>query len=292
MENLNYFELIKERESCRDFADAEVEPQKIQTLINSLPLCDTLENGIGTQLEIVDGETAAKFGKSVGYNGFMIDAPQYALLFTEEKGHYLENAGFIMQAITLKMVSMDLAACWLTVNDAAAAKTASGVDTDKTLAVVVGFGYRNKKKKGTRLDIKSMSDVKINKNSVRTAPKIALSEFVFQETFGNNADTVITPKYPQLEDALLCMSTAQSFFNRQPYRVVLTNSAVCLVGLDDDMTEEEDTHLNYGIVMFNFYAVHQNTRGGGDSMKHWTFDAPAEDLKLPANTHFVAQCKL
>jgi hypothetical protein len=91
------------------------------------------------EFHIIDHEEAAKFESTVGYNGFMIHSPQYALLFSEKKDHYLENAAFIMQALTLKLTTLGLAACWLTINDADKAKAQIGISTDKTLAVVVGF---------------------------------------------------------------------------------------------------------------------------------------------------------
>ncbi len=293
MENLRYYDLILERESCRAFTEEDVEQADIQHIKDSISLCDALDDSIETELHIIDSAAAEKLGTAVGYNGFMIRAPKYALLFTEEKDHALENAAFIMQALTLKMTSLGLAACWLTINDAEKAEAQLDIDTDKTLAVVVGFGYRNKEKKSPRLDIKSPSDVKVNKNSKRTAPKIALGEFVFENRFGEEAPLdLLSRQYPQLNDALICMSVAQSFFNRQPYRVILTKNSVCLIGLDDEMTGEADRHLNYGIEMFNFYAVNERTRGDGDSLKKWTFDAPEEDLGLPQNAHFVAQCRL
>jgi hypothetical protein len=293
MENLRYYDLILERESCRAFTEEDVEQADIQHIKDSISLCDALDDSIETELHIIDSAAAEKLGTAVGYNGFMIRAPKYALLFTEEKDHALENAAFIMQALTLKMTSLGLAACWLTINDAEKAEAQLDIDTDKTLAVVVGFGYRNKEKKSTRLDIKSPSDVKVSKNSKRTAPKIALDEFVFENRFGEEAPLdLLSRQYPQLNDALICMSVAQSFFNRQPYRVILTKNSVCLIGLDDEMTGEADRHLNYGIEMFNFYAVNERTRGDGDSLKKWTFDAPEGDLGLPENAHFVAQCRL
>ncbi|SFN89256.1 Putative TM nitroreductase [Eubacterium pyruvativorans] len=285
MENLNYFELINKRESCRDFAETEVESEKLQSLGDSFALCDALDEDINTELHVIDRERGTKLGGTVGYNGFMIAAPQYALLFTEEKEHCLENAAFIMQALTLKMTSMGLAACWLTVNDAEAAKKLAGADTEKTLAVVVAFGYRNKEKKSTRLDIASPSDVKVKKSG-RTAPKIALDDFVCEGTFGSPADLdTLAPQYPELHDALVAMSNSQSFFNRQPYRVVLTKDEICLIGLEDAETGEADRLLNYGIAMFNFAAV--NEHGGA-----WTFEPAAGDLRLPENAQFIAQCRL
>ena len=60
MENLNYFELINKRESCRDFAETEVESEKLQSLGDSFALCDALDEDINTELHVIDRERGAK----------------------------------------------------------------------------------------------------------------------------------------------------------------------------------------------------------------------------------------
>ena len=80
MENLNYFELINKRESCRDFAETEVESEKLQSLGDSFALCDALDEDINTELHVIDRERGAKLGGTVGYNGFM-STPDYNPVF-------------------------------------------------------------------------------------------------------------------------------------------------------------------------------------------------------------------
>ncbi len=54
----------------------------------------------------------------------------------------------------------------------------------------------------------------------------------------------------------LSIAVAQSFFNRQPYRVIVDDDIVSLIGHRRlELTITEDQLLNYGIAMFNFYAV-------------------------------------
>ena len=191
------------------------------------------------------------------------------LLFSDEADHFLENAGYIAQGITLKMTELGLAACWMTINDAAATKAALDVDTDKTLACVVAFGYRSPD------------------NEEKKAPKKSLDELTDGKRFGRDVDTDLF--YPELEDGLRAMAHAQSFANKQPYKVIVDDDMISLIGLEDEETNEYDTHLNYGIVMFNFYAVMQAVRA---SAPKWSFEAPDRDLGLPENATFVAKCGL
>lgn len=286
MENKTY-NLLMKRQSCRDFSDQEIDQKTRSALKGVYDNAAKLDDSIQTELHFLDGSDADGLGESVGYNGFRIPAPFYMVLLTEDKPHALENAGFIGQQLTLALTEMGLAACWQTINDADAASAAVHAGAGLKAGAVIAFGYRNKAKKGLRLDIKSPSSVKTVKPEGRTAPKVALEDFVFDTTYGNKAD--IEQIYPQLLDGLQAMALAQSFFNRAPYRVITDGSALALIGLKDELTNDSDMGLNFGITMYDFYAV--NGEGRADA-PNWTFEAPAADLKLPEDAYFVAKYKL
>ena len=56
------------------------------------------------------------------------------------------------------------------------------------------------------------------------------------------------------------------------------------------MTSEADRLLNYGIVMFNFYAVMWAIR---PSAPRWSFEPVTDrDLGLPEGVTYVAKCGL
>ena len=153
-----YEQIVKNRNSCRGFADKKVGNEQLNELIayyedEESDLIDDIE----TELKFYIGTVWDELKKSVGYNGICIKAPAYMVIYSDVADHYLENAGYIAQGLTLKMTEMGLAACWMTINDAEAAKTALEEDTDKTVAAVVAFGYRdpdNDEKKADKKDEK------------------------------------------------------------------------------------------------------------------------------------------
>lgn len=286
MEYIKYYdEIVKRRESCRNFVMSDIEQSKIDELYEYYNEETVLIPEIATELKTYSFADLEKTEGSVGYNGFLIKAPHYLVLFSEEKEHFLENAGFIAQGITLKMTQLDIAACWLTVNDAEVAKKTIGEKTDKTVAVVIAFGYRDKEVTETRLDIKSPSNVKMVESGLKTAPKISLDDLVSYKVYGKPLETA--KLYTDLENALLAASKSQSFLNRQPYRLILDDSYVYLIGLEDEITDEADRYLNYGILMFNFYAVMDSVRANAPI---WTFAPTDEDLKLPDGATYIAKC--
>ena len=204
------------------------------------------------------------------YNGFCIKAPAYMVIYSDVADHYLENAGYIAQGLTLKMTELGLAACWQTINDADEAKKALGEDTDKVVACVVAFGYRDPD------------------NNEKKAPKKSLDEMTDGYRFGQDIDTDLW--YNELEDGLRAIAHAQSFQNLQPYKIIVDNDQISLIGLPDDMTSEADRLLNYGIVMFNFYAVMWAIR---PTAPRWSFEPVTDrDLGLPADVTYVAKCGL
>lgn len=265
-----YEEIVKNRNSCRKFENKTVEQEKIDAIIAYHEDEESdLVDEINTELRFYGEEAFDALKDSVGYNGICIKAPHYAVLFSEKGAHYLENAGYIIQGITLKLTELGLAACWLTINDAAEATAALDADTDMELACVLAFGYRDPE------------------NDEKKAPKISLDELCLGKDWKTEVDTDLF--YHELEDCLRACAHAQSFQNLQPYRILVDPTTVYLVGLPSEMTNEFDTLLNYGIVMFNFYSVMWAVR---PQAPRWSFDAPDHDLKLPEDVTYVAKCKI
>lgn len=287
MENTRYFhDTIMSRQSCRDFMDEHVETEALVKVNKEYEAVDRLIPEIATEIRYVDYNRELLAG-SVGYNGYSIKAPKYIVMMSDVKEHYLENAGYLAQALTLKLTELGIAACWLTVNDSEAVKKNLGFDSNMEVVTVIAIGYRNKESKEVRLDIVSPSNVTMTETKTQIAPKISLDSLLFDKTFGRPFNK--GELYGELEDGLLAISHAQSFFNRQPYRVIVGDSDICLTGIEDGMTGEKDAHLNYGIVMFNFVAVLGSLRAKAPK---WSFEAPDRDLKLPKEARFVARCKI
>ena len=268
---MQYYEnIVKKRNSCRGFADKKVGDDVLVKIREYYEDDESvLVEGIETELKFYFGNVYDALKSSVGYNGICIKAPAYMVLYSEKADHFLENAGYIAQGITLMMTELGLAACWMTINDAAATKAALGEDNGMEVACVVAFGYRDPN------------------NDEKKAPKLTIDELCLGPDFKTEVDTDLF--YHELEDSLRACAHAQSFQNLQPYRMLVDYDMVSLVGLPSEMTNEYDTHLNYGIVMFNFYAVMWAVR---PTAPKWSFDAPDRDLKLPADVKYIAKCRI
>lgn len=281
-----YEEIVSKRHSVREYKDEVVSEEVLAALEEYFDKALRLTDA-NVEFRIIDGTKHHSMINAAGYNGYLVKAPKYMLLLSDESEHYLENAGYIAQGVTLKITELGLDTCWMTIVDPAALKKALDIDGDMVPVALVAFGYGAEQGTDVRLDIKSPSDVKMVETDSKAAPKIDLYEFVFKETYGKVLDK--STLYTGLEDALLAASRSQSFFNRQPYRLVLDDAAVALIGLKDELTGDLDAHLNYGICMFDFYAVLSATRKDAPT---WTFEPWEGDLKLPENAEYIAKCRI
>ncbi len=266
-----YDDIVKNRHSCRMFADKKVDDDTLSALLAYHDEEESvLVEGIETELKFYIGSVWDKIKEAVGYNGYAIKAPAYMVIYSEAAEHYIENAGYIAQGLTLKMTELGLAACWQTIIDAAAVKAALEEDTDKEVACVVAFGYRDPA------------------DDAKPAPKKSLDDMTDGYVYGKDIDT--TYFYGDILDGLRAVAHAQSFLNLQPYKIIVDDDQVSLIGLPDDVTTPADVGLNYGIVMFNFFAVMQAVR---PQPPKWSFEPVTDrDLKLKDGAVYIAKCKL
>ena len=269
---MEYYEnIVTKRHSCRMFADKKVDDKALNELLTYYEEEESvLVDGIATDLRFYVGSVWDKLKDSVGYNGYCIKAPAYMVVFSEIADHYLENAGYIAQGLTLKMTELGLAACWQTVNDADAVEASLGEDNEMTVAAVVAFGYRDPE------------------DTAKVATKKSLDDMTDGYKYGKDIDTDFF--YGEIEDGLRAIAHAQSFLNLQPYRIIVDNDQISLIGLPDDATTESDRLLNYGIAMFNFYAVMWSIRADAP---RWSFEPVTDrDLGLKDGAVYVAKCKI
>ncbi|WP_077391379.1 nitroreductase family protein [Mobilibacterium timonense] len=288
MEYIEYFEEIKKHQSCRDFTDKAVGTDELKQLQEYFHRCRRLIPELKLEMLVYNATAADKIGRAAGYNGFLIGAPNYLLLFSETGDHWLENAGFVGEALTLKLTQMGIDSCWMTINDGKAIRDNLVPEMEKELGVLIAFGYKAKEEKLARLDIKSPSNVKMHKRTgPYAAPKIELSDLLYDKKWGKPVDVDLI--YRDLKEPLLALGVSQSFFNRQPYRVILDDDIISLIAIPDEMTSEHDTKLGQGIAMFNFEAVLAAHR---PTDTKWHFEAPDRDLGLPEDAEFVAWCAI
>ena len=282
---MNYAALIQNRKSVREFRD-EVVPFRLLERVKEHyhNYLHRLVPQIGTELYVFGTDAREALEGAAGYHKFLVGAPQYLVLLSEDHPQAGLNAGFIMEDLILKLTDLGLDSCWVTFTDSELVKEVLGVDSDLQVAAIAAFGYGVKTTRRLRLNIKSMSSIDIIAKRQYFEPKVSVKELVHRGTWGDRdgLDNAIGFYDDMLWEAFYAASLAPSYLNRQAYGFLLKPGSVTLVSKPDAYNTAIDRDLSLGIVLHHFTVVAENWAG----KLRWSFD-PA-DVELPDGHNAIA----
>ena len=288
---MNYAALIQNRKSVREFTGKEVSAAQLETIKKYYQnSAKALVPELKTELYVFGTGTGGALEGAAGYNQFLVGAPQYLVLLSEQGELAGLNAGFLMEDLVLKLTDMDLNTCWVTFADGEEIKDVLGIDSPLQVAAILAFGYGAKTTKRLRLNIKSMSNVDLVAKHRYMEPKRSVSDMAFLDTWGNTdgLDRYIGFFDDMLWEALYAASLSPSYLNRQAYGFVLHDGSVSLVRRPDVYNNKLDGDLSLGIVLHHFTAVAENCAG----KLRWRFGSEAGTLELPEGHTLIATSTL
>ena len=282
---MNYAALIQNRRSVRQFRE-QIVPFELLTQVKQYyqNAVRRLIPQIETTLYIFGTDAREALEGAAGYHKFLVGAPQYLVLLSEDHPQAGLNAGFIMEDLILKLTDLGLDSCWVTFTDSELVKEVLGVDSDLQVAAIAAFGYGVKTTRRLRLNIKSMSNIDIIAKRQYFEPKVSVRELVHRGTWGDRdgLDNAIGFYDDMLWEAFYAASLAPSYLNRQAYGFLLKPGSVTLVSKPDAYNTAIDRDLSLGIVMHHFTVTAENWAG----KLSWSFD-PAE-VELPDGHNAIA----
>ena len=286
---MNYAALIQNRKSVREFRD-KVVPFSLLEQIKTYYQRSVrrLISEIGTEMYMFGTDAREALEGAAGYNSFLVGAPQYLVLLSDQHPHGYLNAGFVMEDLILKLTDLGLDSCWVTFADGEAVKTALGIESDRSIAAIAAFGYGVKTTRRLRLNIRSMSDIDISAKRHYFEPKRSVSDLVHKDTWGSRdgLDSAIGFYDDMLWESFYAASLAPSYLNRQAYGFLLEQGKVTLVSVPDKFNVPIDAELSLGIVLHHFTVVSESWAG----QLSWRFapDGPA----LPVGHRAVASASI
>ena len=286
---MNYAALIQNRKSVREFRD-EVVPFRLLERVKEHyhNYLRRLVPQIGTELYFFGTDAREALEGAAGYHKFLVGAPQYLVLLSEDHPQAGLNAGFIMEDLILKLTDLGLDSCWVTFTDSALVKEALGIGSGLEVAAIAAFGYGVKTTRRLRLNIKSMSNIDIIAKRQYFEPKVSVKELVHRGTWGDRdgLDNAIGFYDDMLWEAFYAASLAPSYLNRQAYGFLLKPGSVTLVSKPDAYNTDIDRDLSLGIVLHHFTVVAENWAG----KLSWSFDPT--DVELPDGHNAIARAAL
>ena len=274
---MNYAALIQNRKSVRAFREKQVPFQTLEQLKayyrNGV---QRLIPEIGTELYFFGTDAREALEGAAGYHKFLVGAPQYLVLLTENHPQAGLNAGFVMEDLILKLTDLQLDSCWVTFTDSDHVKDALGLESDLQVAAIAAFGYGEKTTRRLRLNIRSMSNIDIIAKRHYFEPKVSVRELVHRDQWGSRdgLEDAIGFYDDMLWEAFYAASLAPSYLNRQAYGFLLKPGFVTLVSKPDEYNTPIDSDLSLGIVLHHFTAVARDWAGN----LRWRFDPEGVDL--------------
>ena len=283
---MKYKEIISEIKSVRLYKKDEVDTKLFNELKQYYEKGKRLIDNI--EMEVLRknrDEVFEQLKDSAGYNKRMIEAPHYLIVLSEERDHYIENAGYRVQDIMLKAWSLGLASCWITFEDGEEVKKKLGINSDKKLAALIAIGYEDPQSKVLyeKGKYNTSSNVKIVQDN--TSERLGIRDLVFSKEWGQKADPDELVNYGLLEGFFYGI-LAPSYKNRQPWRFIVDNGMVVLALKKDIYVTEYEEKIDTAVIMLYFDAIIESTL----YEVTWKFGKPEKDYKLPDDYKIAAYC--
>ena len=287
---MNYKKLIEETYSVRDYSEKPISENLKNEIISYFPNSKNLLENIKTDIKILNNsEVYNALNGKAGYNGIMINAPHYIIIYSEKADNYIENSGYKASDIILKATDLGLNTCFITMSDREEISKILNIPEGMEITALIALGYKEKDLKNVSNDTKAGGNYsKANVNIAENAPSYRkdLEELVFSESFGNSAtlDELINIG---IFEPLRTVLFAPSALNSQPWRFILKSGKVFIAVEDTLHTSSYDEKISLGALMHYFQSVFETDFFG----LKWTFDV-SNAPEVPSNFKVEVSCTM
>lgn len=269
---MNYKKLISSGKSVREFKHNGIEENDFKEIESYIKNSKTLIDAVNIEVKMFSKDNSYEKLKNIaGYNGYMIEAPNYVVILSDNKSGYIENSGYMGERLILKARDLGIDSCWVTINDGDAIKEKLNITSDKEVTAIIALGYE---------------DNKYTKNK-SGAERLSVEEIVYMNDWGNNASVVELEERCLLE-AFSYARMAPSTLNRQPWRFIIDGEKIILAVKNDNFTSDYEKGIESGISMLYFGLIVDATMF---DLK-WSVGSTDKDYKIPDTYEIVGYCSI
>ena len=287
---MNYKKLIEETYSVRDYSEKPISENLKNEIISYFPNSKNLLENIKTDIKFLNNsEVYNALNGKAGYNGIMINAPHYIIIYSEKADNYIENSGYRASDIILKATDLGLNTCFITMSDRKEISKILNIPEGMEITALIALGYKDKDLKNVSNDTKAGGNYsKANVNIADNTPSYRkdLEELVFSESFGNSA-TLDELMNIGIFEHLRTVLFAPSALNSQPWRFILKGGKVFIAVEDTLQTSSYDEKISLGALMHYFQSVFETDFFG----LKWTFDV-SNAPEVPSNFKVEVSCTM
>ncbi|MCX7614487.1 MAG: nitroreductase [Clostridiales bacterium] len=188
MDKIQLYEEIFRRKSVRKYNLRPLSNDVLAEIREFSESAKPLDNSIRYEFSFLHTADVSKL--------LSVKAPHYICFYSEKKGNYLMNAGFILQQVNLYLSARGLGSCWLGMAKPLKQKTV--MKNDMEFVIMLAFGNANEPLHRTNpLEFRRKSLAAISSSSfdflepVRLAPSAVNSQPWF---FSENKDEIVVSR--------------------------------------------------------------------------------------------------
>ncbi len=156
---MELYDAILYRKSTRKYSQESFNNELLQTVKSIVDNAERLYNNIDMKIHLLEGGQKIHDllpGIIGGYG--RVKAPYYLIITSEEKEGYLQNIGYTLEGVVLKLTTLNLATCWLGSSiKKNFLKDIINIPEDQEPQLMIAFGHPEKGKSPFR---RSSSDAK------------------------------------------------------------------------------------------------------------------------------------
>lgn len=294
---MNALKLAEKRHSSREYKYKKLTDED-RRYVNDLLISMPKIKATNVDFSFVeDGwELAPQLEGIAGYFGHMITAPHYFALLCEEGETCHKWVGYLGEWFILNALKRSIGSCWIEVKDVPAVKQLLQIESPKTIAALIAFGYPKKEFQSSSLyspshpnSLSSLTDLGYPNidglsNEGPISSRKAITEFVDHQNYGVSA-TLKDLEQLGLHRAFFYMRLAPSYHNRQPWHFVIHGHDIDLIIETSEEVPPVIQGIDAGIAMLYFQVGLYDAGFSGD----WHTDKLSLDYELPTNKRLVAK---
>lgn len=233
------YDAIYRRKSIRKYSQDELPCGVLDEVKEICKYAKRLYDNIDLQIHIVeDGQRFQKILSGIVGGYGKVRAPHYIVATSEDKDGYLENAGFTLESVVLKLTAMGIGTCWVGSHiGKKLLERMVRIKENHIPVIVIAFGYPKE-------------EAGIVKQIVRSRNRLDISQFAFGD-MGN------TWKY--IMDAV---KMSPSAVNGQPWRFYKNENTIDVYAVKKNgilkMMIGSLIRIDVGIALCHLYTAAQH----------------------------------
>ncbi len=142
---MELYDSIFRRKSIRNYSEKKISLEKLRRINNYTENLNSLTDDFVREINILDREKIDKAVSGLIADFGKVEAPHYITVSVETEGNYLENLGFQLEFLVLKLTSMGIGTCWLGSHfDEDTLRGILDVERDRRIPAIIALGYPDK----------------------------------------------------------------------------------------------------------------------------------------------------